>query len=129
MLFVILMTEEKWLSIILLKDISVENVTLMYELAEAFNAMTLREACILFILEQFERLSTKPWYVIPSLPFYNKRTNCVLLSKNLSGYKLFPLSWFESCRYSRLIQRMVPDIRNYFIKALAKPVQIDATQL
>ncbi|EOX94771.1 ARM repeat protein interacting with ABF2 isoform 4 [Theobroma cacao] len=111
------------------QDISVENVTLMYELAEAFNAMTLREACILFILEQFERLSTKPWYVIPSLPFYNKRTNCVLLSKNLSGYKLFPLSWFESCRYSRLIQRMVPDIRNYFIKALAKPVQIDATQL
>ncbi|GLT52748.1 hypothetical protein SLA2020_260700 [Shorea laevis] len=44
------------------QDITVENVSLMYELADAFNAMTLREACILFILNQFERLSTKPWY-------------------------------------------------------------------
>ncbi|XVF21773.1 hypothetical protein REPUB_Repub12eG0118900 [Reevesia pubescens] len=73
------------------QDVSVENVLLMYELAEAFNATTLREACLFFILEQFERLSTKPW-----------------------------------C--SRLIQRIIPDIRNYFIKALAKPVQTESIQ-
>lgn len=48
----------------LLKDICVENVSLMYELSEAFNAMSLRKACILFILEQFDKLSAKPWYAI-----------------------------------------------------------------
>ncbi|OMP05069.1 BTB/POZ-like protein [Corchorus olitorius] len=69
------------------QDISVENVSEMYELAEAFNAMTLQEACILFILEQIERLSTKPWY-------------------------------------RRLIERIIPDIRKYFVKALTKPCQL-----
>lgn len=46
----------------ILKDISVENVSLMFELSEAFNAMSLRHACILFILENFDKLSVKPWY-------------------------------------------------------------------
>ncbi|XP_024017337.1 ARM REPEAT PROTEIN INTERACTING WITH ABF2 [Morus notabilis] len=45
------------------QDISVENVSLMYELSEAFNAMSLREACILFILDQFDKLCIRPWYV------------------------------------------------------------------
>ncbi|KAE8665440.1 ARM REPEAT PROTEIN INTERACTING WITH ABF2 [Hibiscus syriacus] len=55
------------------QDISEENVSLMYELAEAFNATTLREACLLFMLEQFERISAKPWrnrlihHIIPDL--------------------------------------------------------------
>uniref|UniRef100_F6HQ83 BTB domain-containing protein n=1 Tax=Vitis vinifera TaxID=29760 RepID=F6HQ83_VITVI len=44
------------------QDISVENVSLMYELSEAFNAMTLRHTCILYILEHFEKLTVKPWY-------------------------------------------------------------------
>ncbi|XP_012435853.1 ARM REPEAT PROTEIN INTERACTING WITH ABF2 [Gossypium raimondii] len=65
------------------QDISVEDVMLMYELAEAFNATTLRETCLLFILEQFERISTKPW-----------------------------------C--GRLIQRVIPDLRNFFVSALVK---------
>jgi hypothetical protein len=51
----------------LLKDICVENVSLMYELSEAFNAMSLRKACILFILEQFDKLSVRPWYVTSDL--------------------------------------------------------------
>lgn len=41
-----------------------ENVSLMYELSEGFNARSLMEACILFIFEQFDKLSSKPWYVI-----------------------------------------------------------------
>ncbi|TYG39300.1 hypothetical protein E1A91_D12G004700v1 [Gossypium mustelinum] len=65
------------------QDISVGDVMLMYELAEAFNATTLRETCLLFILEQFERISTKPW-----------------------------------C--GRLIQRVIPDLRNFFVSALVK---------
>ncbi|XP_065863372.1 ARM REPEAT PROTEIN INTERACTING WITH ABF2 isoform X1 [Euphorbia lathyris] len=65
------------------RDISLENVASMYELSEAFNAISLRHTCILFILEQFDKLNAKP-------------------------------------RHSHLIQRIVPEIRNYFAKALAK---------
>ncbi|KAL5864026.1 hypothetical protein ACOSQ3_001540 [Xanthoceras sorbifolium] len=43
------------------QDITVENVPLMYELSEAYNAMTLRQSCILFILDQFVKLRSKPW--------------------------------------------------------------------
>ncbi|XP_057996751.1 ARM REPEAT PROTEIN INTERACTING WITH ABF2 isoform X3 [Hevea brasiliensis] len=42
------------------QDISVENVSLMYELSEGFNARSLMEACILFIFEQFDKMSSKP---------------------------------------------------------------------
>ncbi|WCJ23718.1 ARM repeat protein interacting with ABF2 [Euphorbia peplus] len=65
------------------QDISLENVASMYELSEAFHAISLRHTCILFILEQFDKLNAKP-------------------------------------RHSHLIQRIVPEIRNYFAKALAK---------
>lgn len=44
------------------QDISLENVSSMYELSEAFNAIPLRHACILFILEQFDKLSARPGY-------------------------------------------------------------------
>ncbi|KAF3646488.1 hypothetical protein T459_18505 [Capsicum annuum] len=43
------------------QDISVENVSMMFELSEAFNAVSLRNACILFILEKFDKLSVMPW--------------------------------------------------------------------
>ncbi|TQD85947.1 hypothetical protein C1H46_028493 [Malus baccata] len=42
------------------QDICVENLSLMFELSEAFNAMSLQQACILFLLEQFEELVEKP---------------------------------------------------------------------
>ncbi|KAL0435740.1 UNVERIFIED_CONTAM: arm repeat protein interacting with a [Sesamum radiatum] len=45
------------------QDISVENVSLMFELSEAFNALSLRHACIVFILEKFDKLCVMPWYV------------------------------------------------------------------
>lgn len=66
------------------QDISLENVSSMYELSEAFNAMSLRHTCILFILQEFEKLSARPGH-------------------------------------SHLIQRILPEIRNYFAKALTKP--------
>ncbi|XP_022973699.1 ARM REPEAT PROTEIN INTERACTING WITH ABF2-like [Cucurbita maxima] len=66
------------------QDISLENVASMYELSEAFNAISLRHTCILFILEQFDKLSAMPGH-------------------------------------SHLIQRILPEIRNYFTKALTKP--------
>ncbi|OIV92580.1 hypothetical protein TanjilG_07571 [Lupinus angustifolius] len=65
------------------QDISLENVSSMYELSEAFNAISLRHACILFILEQFDRLSARPGH-------------------------------------SHLIQRVMPEIHSYFVKALTK---------
>ncbi|XVF28901.1 hypothetical protein REPUB_Repub15cG0072700 [Reevesia pubescens] len=65
------------------QDISLENVSSMYELSEAFHAISLRHTCILFILEHFDKLSTTPGHL-------------------------------------HLIQRTIPEIRNYFAKALTK---------
>ncbi|XP_076923258.1 ARM REPEAT PROTEIN INTERACTING WITH ABF2-like [Bidens hawaiensis] len=44
------------------QDITADNVELMYDLSEAFNAVSLRNACILFILEHFQTLDSTPWY-------------------------------------------------------------------
>ncbi|KAI9117235.1 hypothetical protein K1719_011401 [Acacia pycnantha] len=43
-------------------DISLGNVSQLYKLSESMNAMSLRRACILFLLEQFDKLRVKPWY-------------------------------------------------------------------
>ncbi|KAK8709587.1 hypothetical protein V6N13_060602 [Hibiscus sabdariffa] len=66
------------------QDILLENVSNMYELSEAFHAMSLRHTCILFILEHFDKLSARPGHL-------------------------------------HLIQRIVPEIRDYFAKALTRP--------
>ncbi|GAB2220230.1 hypothetical protein Drorol1_Dr00007873 [Drosera rotundifolia] len=42
------------------KDTSVENVGNMYELSEAYHAVSLRHTCILFILEHHEKLIAMP---------------------------------------------------------------------
>ncbi|CAB4262951.1 unnamed protein product [Prunus armeniaca] len=58
------------------QDVSLENVSNMYELSEAFHAMSLRHTCILFILEQFEKLSARPGHshlimrIIPEICTY-----------------------------------------------------------
>ncbi|KAG9457923.1 hypothetical protein H6P81_002431 [Aristolochia fimbriata] len=58
------------------QDISLENVSSMYELSEAFHAMSLRHTCILFILEQFDKMRDKPGFshlihrIIPELRCY-----------------------------------------------------------
>ncbi|KAI9117262.1 hypothetical protein K1719_011428 [Acacia pycnantha] len=44
------------------EDISLRNVSQLYELSESTNAMSLRRGCILFLLEQFDKLRVKPWY-------------------------------------------------------------------
>ncbi|XP_028785304.1 ARM REPEAT PROTEIN INTERACTING WITH ABF2-like [Neltuma alba] len=65
------------------QDISLETVSSMYELSEAFNAISLRDTCIVYILEQYDKLCARPGH-------------------------------------SHLIQRIMPEIRNYFTKALTK---------
>ncbi|XP_070666582.1 ARM REPEAT PROTEIN INTERACTING WITH ABF2 isoform X2 [Malus domestica] len=58
------------------QDISLENVSNMYELSEAFHGMSLRHTCILFILEQFEKLSARPGHshlimrILPEISTY-----------------------------------------------------------
>ncbi|XAR61202.1 hypothetical protein NMG60_11034840 [Bertholletia excelsa] len=71
---------------IIAQDISLENVSLMYELSEAFNATSLRHSCILFILEKFDKLCAMPWY-------------------------------------THLIQRILPEMRNYFARTLTRREQ------
>ncbi|TQD99307.1 hypothetical protein C1H46_015096 [Malus baccata] len=46
----------------IVQDICVENLSFMFEFSEALNAMSLQQACILFLLEQFDKLVDKPWY-------------------------------------------------------------------
>ncbi|KAG6438318.1 hypothetical protein SASPL_103255 [Salvia splendens] len=67
------------------QHISVENVSVMYELSDAFNATSLRHACILFVLENYDKLSAMPWY-------------------------------------GELIQRILPEMRNHFVRVLTRPV-------
>lgn len=50
-----------------MQDINIDNISNMYELSEAFNATSLRQTCILFILEQFDKLSIIPVYVLLKL--------------------------------------------------------------
>ncbi|KAJ4833769.1 hypothetical protein Tsubulata_012646 [Turnera subulata] len=42
------------------QDISLDNIASMYELSEAFHAISLRQRCIWFILEQYDKLSDRP---------------------------------------------------------------------
>ncbi|KAL0370523.1 UNVERIFIED_CONTAM: arm repeat protein interacting with a [Sesamum angustifolium] len=70
------------------QDISAENVSLMFELSEAFNALSLRHACILFTLEKFDKLCIMPWY-------------------------------------PQLIQRILPETRNYFVRMLTRPIHAE----
>lgn len=45
------------------QHVSLENVSSMYALSEAFNATSLRHTCILFILGHFDKLSETPGYL------------------------------------------------------------------
>ncbi|XP_039055904.1 ARM REPEAT PROTEIN INTERACTING WITH ABF2-like isoform X2 [Hibiscus syriacus] len=65
------------------QDISLDNVSSMYELSEAFHAISLRHTCILYILEHFDKLSARPGHL-------------------------------------HLVQQIVPEIRDYFAKALTR---------
>ncbi|EFJ27678.1 hypothetical protein SELMODRAFT_441407 [Selaginella moellendorffii] len=44
------------------QDLTVENVANVFELGEAFHAVSLRHTCVLFILEQHSQLCTLPGY-------------------------------------------------------------------
>ncbi|KAL6312837.1 hypothetical protein AAG906_020961 [Vitis piasezkii] len=48
-------------------DISLENASRMHELSEAFHAISLRHTCLMSILEQFSKLSSRAGYVMLSV--------------------------------------------------------------
>ncbi|XP_072975795.1 ARM REPEAT PROTEIN INTERACTING WITH ABF2 isoform X2 [Typha angustifolia] len=58
------------------QDVNLDNISSMYELSEAFHAMSLRHTCILFILEQFDKICMRPGYshlilrIIPEIHNY-----------------------------------------------------------
>jgi hypothetical protein len=58
------------------QDINVENVSLMYELSEAYNATSLRHSCIIFFLDKFDKLTSTPWFrpliqrILPEMQSY-----------------------------------------------------------
>ncbi|RDX70738.1 Arm repeat protein with ABF2, partial [Mucuna pruriens] len=47
---------------VIAQELSVGNVFLLYNMSVDFNATTLKHACILFMLEKFDNLSSQPWY-------------------------------------------------------------------
>ncbi|AQK85757.1 ARM REPEAT PROTEIN INTERACTING WITH ABF2 isoform X4 [Zea mays] len=63
------------------KDVNLDNVSDMYDLSEAFHAVSLRHTCILYILEHFNKICTR-------------------------------------AGSAQLIQRVIPEIRNFLTKAL-----------
>ncbi|WVZ05548.1 hypothetical protein V8G54_018894 [Vigna mungo] len=60
----------------IVQEISLENVVQLYKMAEDFNATSLGNACILFMLEKFDVLSREPWYstvihhVLPNISMF-----------------------------------------------------------
>ncbi|CAD5183980.1 unnamed protein product [Musa acuminata subsp. malaccensis] len=53
------------------QEVCIDNVSSMYELSEAFHAMSLRHTCVMFILEQFEKINSSRAF--PSNPANNSR--------------------------------------------------------
>ncbi|MFQ6628238.1 hypothetical protein Gotur_007712 [Gossypium turneri] len=99
------------------QDVTLDNVSSMYELSEAFHAISLRHTCILFILEHFSQLSDRPGrfdrhvgidFVFLHIKIYDRRLK---VFTHVKYYR----------RHSHLIQRIIPEIRNYFAKALTNP--------
>ncbi|MCI08178.1 ARM repeat protein interacting WITH ABF2 protein, partial [Trifolium medium] len=70
------------------QDVSVESVSSMYELSEAFNAISLRHTCILFILEHFDKLSAMPG---SKIKFYSL-LYAVINKECLHNHTISPLS-------------------------------------
>ncbi|OEL34457.1 arm repeat protein interacting with ABF2 [Dichanthelium oligosanthes] len=64
------------------KDVNLDNVSDMYDLSEAFHAVSLRHTCILYILEHFNKICTR-------------------------------------AGSTQLIQRVIPELRNFLTKALS----------
>ncbi|KAF8050925.1 hypothetical protein N665_1854s0008 [Sinapis alba] len=58
------------------QDICVDNIPIMYDLADTFNASALRRACTLFVLEHYTKLSSEIWFpmfikkIIPEIRIY-----------------------------------------------------------
>ncbi|KAJ4882929.1 hypothetical protein Rs2_33022 [Raphanus sativus] len=58
------------------QDICVDNIPMMYDLADTFNASALRRACTLFVLEHYTKLSSEIWFpmfikkIIPEIRSY-----------------------------------------------------------
>ncbi|PWA58123.1 ARM REPEAT PROTEIN INTERACTING WITH ABF2 [Artemisia annua] len=71
------------------QNIKADNLALMYDLSETSNAVSLRNACILFVLEQFNELHSKPWYasflvqILPEIRNYFMTTLANPIEANL----------------------------------------------
>ncbi|TYH03874.1 hypothetical protein ES288_A09G253200v1 [Gossypium darwinii] len=72
------------------QDISLENVSSMYELSEAFHAISLRHTCILFILEHFDKLSARPGFVVQKVV----RSDLFDVVEPIEGSNWLFVAWF-----------------------------------
>ncbi|GKE18972.1 ARM repeat protein interacting with ABF2 [Tanacetum coccineum] len=69
------------------RDINADNLALMYDLSETYNVASLRNACILFVLKQFDKLHSELWYgsfVLQILPIFFIRLTREDVQKGIS---------------------------------------------
>lgn len=79
--------------LILFQDLTVENVANVYDLAEAYHALSLRHTCVLFILEQHKQMCSTTGSLIPPLSHVSSLLSsvCVVMtsvSSLMSGLHL-----------------------------------------
>ena len=92
------------------QDLTVENVANVYDLAEAYHALSLRHTCVLFILEQHKQMSSMIGLFSATDPSFFHPNGYVVTTVN-SIFISLP-------RYPALIQRIIPEIRDYLQRIL-----------
>ena len=92
------------------QDLTVENVANVYDLAEAYHALSLRHTCVLFILEQHKQMSSM-------IGLFSATDRAFF---HLFGYVIPIVNsiFMSSLRYPALIQRIIPEIRDYLQRIL-----------
>ncbi|KAL6842217.1 hypothetical protein ACP4OV_027980 [Aristida adscensionis] len=76
------------------KDVNLDNVSDMYDLSEAFHAVSLRHTCILFILEQFDKICTRPGYFFLII---------TLIWTSMSIIDAFHVTWTLVCHFRHAV--------------------------
>jgi len=78
-----------WLINLFFQGVSQENVLQLFEFSEDVSANTLKHACILYMLRKFDKLNSKPWYVI--FNYFNFKGMKVNLYQSFDHVCVLPL--------------------------------------
>jgi hypothetical protein len=111
--------QHNYIILAVLQDVNLDNVSDMYDLSEAFHAVSLRHTCILYILEHFNKICTRTGYFLSPQIF----DQYILLLNALQSQNLN----MKSCHSVRLSWSSVLS-RSSAISLPRRWVQIQATR-